>query len=53
MMKLIPMRRCNSEAERRFAFRSDLTQMSDWTLRDIGIYRQTPNPETVKPFWMA
>jgi hypothetical protein len=31
----------------------DLRGVSDWSLKDIGIFRQVPGLDAVKPFWMA
>ena len=38
MTKLIPMRRCDREEKPRPAAWTELTQLSDWTLKDIGIH---------------
>jgi uncharacterized protein YjiS (DUF1127 family) len=33
--------------------RIQLAELSDWSLRDIGVLRQTSRLDAVKPFWMA
>ena len=33
--------------------RAQLPELSDWSLKDIGIFRQVPGLDAVKPFWMA
>jgi hypothetical protein len=33
--------------------RAQLLELSDWSLKDIGIFRQVPGLDAVKPFWMA
>lgn len=53
MTKLIPIRRCHTEAKHRPSTRAALVHLSDWTLRDIGIFRSAPRLDSVKPFWMA
>ena len=53
MTKLIPMRRCDREEKPRPAAWTELTQLSDWTLKDIGIIRLPPTLDLVKPFWMV
>jgi Domain of unknown function (DUF1127) len=34
-------------------FRAELSELSDWSLKDIGIFRQVPSLDALKPFWMA
>ena len=34
-------------------FRAQLSELSDWSLKDIGIFRQVSGVDAVKPFWMA
>ena len=53
MRKLIPTRRCEQEAKYRAATPAELEQLSDWALKDIGLFRQAPVLDSVKPFWIA
>ena len=53
MTKQIPTRRCDTEANHRRITRTELEQLSDWALRDIGLFRQVPALDAVKPFWMV
>jgi uncharacterized protein YjiS (DUF1127 family) len=47
---LPPLRRQPSQAK---LARIQLAELSDWSLRDIGVLRQTSRLDAVKPFWMA
>lgn len=53
MRKLIPTHRCDREEKSRPAAWTELAQLSDWTLKDIGIIRLPPALDSVKPFWLA
>jgi uncharacterized protein YjiS (DUF1127 family) len=53
MRKLIPTRRFFERAKSRMTFRDQLSELSDWFLRNIGIFRRVLSLEAVKPFWMA
>jgi hypothetical protein len=53
MTKLIPTRRDNKEIKRYLPTSNELAELSDWALRDIGIFLSAPNLDSVKPFWMV
>ena len=46
-------RHSNERGRPRPAAWTELTQLSDWTLKDIGIIRLPPTLDSVKPFWMV
>ena len=52
MKHLIPRCQLFERNTRRIASRGQLPELSDWLLRDIGIFRRPPALEAVKPFWM-
>jgi uncharacterized protein YjiS (DUF1127 family) len=53
MSKLVPPRRFFERVKSQITFRGQLCELSDWSLKDIGIFRQVPGLDAVKPFWMA
>lgn len=53
MTKLIPTLRRKAKVNRRSSTPIDLSQLSDWTMRDIGVFRSAPPLDLVKPFWMV
>jgi uncharacterized protein YjiS (DUF1127 family) len=50
MRKLIPTRHFFERAKCRMTFRAQLSELSDWSLKDIGIFRQVSGVDAVKPF---
>jgi uncharacterized protein YjiS (DUF1127 family) len=52
MRKLIPTRHFFERVKCRMTFRAQLSELSDWSLKDIGIFRQVSGVDAVKPFWM-
>jgi hypothetical protein len=53
MKKLAPTRQFFDRAKGHITVRAQLPELSDWSLKDIGIFRQVPGLDAVKPFWMA
>ena len=52
MKQLIPRCQLFERNTHRIAPRAQLPELSDWLLRDIGIFRRTQGLEAIKPFWM-
>lgn len=52
MKKLFEIFRRFDRSQAKLA-RIQLAELSDWSLRDIGVLRQTSGLDAVKPFWMA
>ena len=53
MKKLVPTRHFFERVKSQMIFRAQLSELSDWSLKDIGIFRQVSGVDAVKPFWMA
>jgi len=53
MRKPIQTRQVFERVKGHITVRSQLPELSDWSLKDIGIFRQVPGLDAVKPFWMA
>jgi uncharacterized protein YjiS (DUF1127 family) len=53
MSNLAPPRRFFERMKGRITVRAQLSELSDWSLKDIGIFRQVPGLDAAKPFWMA
>jgi uncharacterized protein YjiS (DUF1127 family) len=53
MRKLVPTRHFLERVKGQMTFRAHLSELSDWSLKDIGIFRRVPSLEAVKPFWMG
>ena len=53
MRKLALTREFFERKKDRITVRAQLPELSDWSLKDIGIFRQVPGLDAVKPFWMA
>ena len=53
MKKLVPTRHFFERVKSQMTFRNQLSELSDWSLKDIGIFRQVSGVDAVKPFWMA
>ena len=54
MKKLVPTRDFFERVKSQMtSFRSQLSELSDWSLKDIDIFRQVSGVDAVKPFWMA
>jgi uncharacterized protein YjiS (DUF1127 family) len=53
MRNLAPPRQFFERMKRHITVRVQLPELSDWSLKDIGIFRQVPGLGAVKPSWMA
>jgi len=53
MRNLAPPREFFERMKGHITVRAQLPELSDWSLKDIGIFRQVPGLDAVKPFWMA
>jgi uncharacterized protein YjiS (DUF1127 family) len=53
MRNLAPPRQLFERMKGHITVRAQLPELSDWSLKDIGIFRQVPGLDAVKPFWMA
>jgi uncharacterized protein YjiS (DUF1127 family) len=53
MRNLAPPRQFFERTKGHITVRAQLPELSDWSLKDIGIFRQVPFVDAVKPFWMA
>ena len=53
MRKLAPTHQFFERQKGHIAVRAQLPELSDWALKGIGIFRQIPSLDAVKPFWMA
>jgi uncharacterized protein YjiS (DUF1127 family) len=53
MRNLAPPRQFFERMNGHTTVRAQLAELSEWSLKDIGIFRQVPGLGAVKPFWMA
>ena len=53
MRNLAPPREFFERMKGHITVRAQLPELSDWSLKDIGIFRQVSGVDAVKPFWMA
>jgi uncharacterized protein YjiS (DUF1127 family) len=53
MRKLILTRRFFERVKGQMSLWDQLSELSDWSLKDIGIFHRVQSLEAVKPFWMA
>jgi len=53
MRNLAPPRQFFERMTGHISVRAQLPELSDWSLKDIGIFRPVPGLDAVKPFWMA
>jgi uncharacterized protein YjiS (DUF1127 family) len=53
MRNLAPPRQFFERMTGHISVLAQLPELSDWSLKDIGIFRQVPGLDAVKLFWMA
>ena len=53
MRNLAPRRQFFERMTGHISVRAQLPELSDWSLKDIGIFRPVPGLDAVKPFCMA
>jgi uncharacterized protein YjiS (DUF1127 family) len=53
MRNLAPPRQFFERTKGHITVRAQLPELSDLSVKDIGIFRQVPGLDAVKPFWMA